>query len=599
MGIGFAAVAGAGLLLAPLSVRAQVPVFDRNGYFVQQDSHLRVVSRVRALCPSPHATDVAALIRDNTVLADSVEHDRASVDHLLDLACVRALLFADGAPARSGPLLPSGMSWLSATVQHLDDALDLDPGNRRAAGLLAVLGPEAVPLHAPAADETASTGSTAPAPLFVTPASTLHIAERIYRAVEDGVDDPPVLRACTSLMLDAGDAGTAHDCSMRALDRGVDSTWHLLRLAWLAAVRRDTAWAVRLVTLAMRAAHDSAARAEIGWHLERDCPHGGGWTLACRARGLTDSLTPVERAAWLAMPDSAARRFFGTPTPTAVVQHFLNVSYGAGTFRVCLPTDPRVAPNYPCWGTLAPAGGNAIDVTAQLDRLWDPATGEAVTLVPYAIAPNALPHDAMGVTLDSWFRQWNGSGERDSMRITTRDVRARVAHPVFAGFLVRPAVSGHVGWSLMTVQSDLHHGGVFQEDKPPLDTGAIAVSDLVLGQEAQQAIWWIHGEKIPLAPQGVLRRANPVHLYFQIRSGRPRDTVQMRLVLYPAGADRSTATPAMQVTFNGRLARGINEIARDIDVAASLKPGAYWFEIGVRDPSTGEESSRATVMYLD
>ncbi len=586
------------VLVAQVDAQAPRPLLDRDSNFTQIDSHDLVVPRIREVCSSRHPTDYEMLLQEDDALADSVYDNPSSASLLTDLACRRALLFALGAPSRAGTLLLPGTSWIGAAVGHLDHALDIDPTNARAAALLAALGPEAFPVHKPAAGEHQHKVFVDPT-VFTTPDIAFAIAARLYRAIAGGVRDPLVLRTCTSTMIATGDEASAHDCSMRALSLGQDSTWHLLRLAWFAALGGDTTETALLFDAARRSAHDSSARAELGWHLVTGCPHAKGWMLACRTHPLIDGgLAYAQRVAWLTMSDSSAEAWFQSAAPHAdVVGHFIGLSYGGGTFRLCLVVS--VLQPYPCAAELAPTTVPAFDVVAQVDRLWDPATGAPITLVPYAVGMNRQPHDSAGdvAGFDLSFRQWNTAAAQDAFDARIDVPRGAPPHAVMTGFLVRPGLVGQVGWSMMVTGADLTRGGVYQDDKAPLDSGTLALSDLVLGQEGQGNPWALHGRDIPVAPQGVLLRGAPVALYVQVRSTTARDPVKVRVVLLPRGTAPTGLNPALQIAFDATVHAGISEIARQLDVS-SLKPGAYWFEIRITDAVTHDSSTRGTMMFM-
>lgn len=620
------------LALMPVAARAQAqrpPLFDRDSHFVQIDRQVTVPDRVRAICRSAHPTDYEAVIREQDIFVDSVGKRGAPASAWLGLACRRALLFAMGAPGREGPLMPVGTPWVSVAIDEAVEALTRDPANLQAAQLLAAIAFQVVPARRPAAQERERSGG--PPRLNVPPAIVPHLASLIYRAVQLGVRDPGVLRACTSLMFDAGDTGTGADCSRRALALGIDSTWHLLRLTWLAVLRTDTTSAKQLLLAAVRSAHDAAARAELGWHLEDPCQGNH----ACGPPGILDIQIPSDdKFAWLVMADSAAERWFtgqlavvargdttsfwrgvsGAPADVRaalrtsqqasalarrLTGHFLLLSYAGSGFRACFLV---VDPNTPCWATLDPYDDPPIDVIAQVDHLWDPATGSPIDLLPYTIIGNDLAaHDNAGqrtALVDLAFRRWGSAGARDTIWHLSLALPPHAPkHPAFTGYLVVPTVMGLDAWSLMATQVELRHGGVYQDEKPPLDSGPLALSDLVLGSASQGLTWEIGGRHIALAPQGVVLQNELVQLYYQVKSEVDRASVRTKVTVFPEGADRVTATPAMQIAFDTPVRSGLNEIERELSMSR-LVAGKYWFEIEVADPASHVTSRRSVLMYL-
>lgn len=622
------ALACCGLPIARVFAQ-HVAMFDRDSHFVQIDRRSIVPDRVRTVCASAHATDYDALIKEQDAFVDSVKRREAPAAAWLGLACRRALLFAIGAPGREGPMIPVGISWVSAAVDELMEALTREPANARAARLLAAIAFEVVPVRRPAAPEREALGDQHW--VDVPPGIVPRLASLIYRSVQLGVRDPDVLRACTSLMFDAGDAGTGHDCSMRALAIGKDSTWHLLRLTWLAALRSDTTSAKQLFLSALRSAHDSVARSELGWQLEDPCQPQHG----CDPAGILGFRLPMEdKAQWLSLGDSAAERWFtarlavvalrddttcfwhgqcGSKAPIPppllgsqgwsalarrLVAHFTGVSYAGGTFRACLFVFPHVS----CWATLEPYGDAQVDVIAQVDHLWDPATGQPIDLLPYTIIGNDLATtDSAGertALVDLAFRRWGSAGASDTtMRLSLTLPPNAARHPAFTGYLVVPTLRGLDAWSLTATQAELRHGGVYQDNKPPLDGGPLVLSDVVLGMASQGVTWTTGVRRIALAPQGVVVRAEPVQLYYQVKSDVDRSGVRTKVTLFPEGADRATAVPAMQIGFEGPIHRGLNEVEREL-VVSRLASGRYWFDVEVKDSVAHVASRRSVLMYL-
>ncbi len=625
-------LAWACLALSAVSAHAQqVQLFDRDSHFVQIDRHASVPERVRAACPSAHATDYGALIKEQDAFVDSVRKPNASATAWLGLACSRALLFAMGAPSREGPMMRLGTPWISAAIDEVVEALTREPANPHAAQLLAAIAFEVVPARMPAGEEREGDRWTLTHHLEVTPPIVPRLANLLYRAVKLGVADSGVLRACTSLMFDAGDIATAHECSGRALALGSDSTWHLLRLTWLAVLRRDTTSAKQFFTAALRSAHAPSARAELGWHLESPClPHN-----ACSPTGLLAFHLPnADKGQWLVTPDSLVEQWFAAQLVEAargdttrfwrgeqgpwtqvrsairgganwsalvrhLVAHFADVSYAGATFRACEVVNVT---NPPCWTTLIPYGRAPLELVAQVDHLWDPATGSPIDLLPYTIVGTDLAaHDSAGrrtALVNLELRRWGGAGASDT---TIRESLAlpphTPKHPAFTGYIVVPTLSGLDSWSLMASQVELRQGGVFQDGKAPLDSGPLVVSDLVLGMASQGLVWETGGRQVVLAPQDMVARNEPVRLYYQVKSDIDRVSVRTTLRLFPEGADRATTKPAMQIAFETPIRRGLNEIERELSVT-QLASGRYWFDIEVVDTGADVTSRRSVVMYL-
>jgi hypothetical protein len=75
------------------------------------------------------------------------------------------------------------------------------------------------------------------------------------------------LQGCVALAVTVRDFPSARHCAREALDAGHDSTWHLLRVAWLESKRDAPRELAGLVTRAINAARRAGDQAEIVAHL--------------------------------------------------------------------------------------------------------------------------------------------------------------------------------------------------------------------------------------------------------------------------------------------------------------------------------------------
>ena len=96
-----------------------------------------------------------------------------------------------------------------------------------------------------------------------------------YESVKAGVRTPIVLRMCTEFAFVTSDITTARYCIDRALAAGRDSSWQLIRAAWLAFLDGNRASGTALFDRAIAIAHDSAALADVAWHARRLTGTGG------------------------------------------------------------------------------------------------------------------------------------------------------------------------------------------------------------------------------------------------------------------------------------------------------------------------------------
>jgi hypothetical protein len=260
--------------------------------------------RIHATCGLANdAVPRDALVKRELQMASVANGSRATADAWAALACIRGLLWIDGAISHDGPAMISGASWIQGGQNAAMAGLALQPSNRHAAEILGIL--------AAAAAE---------------PEHIKEVSAALVAAVHGGARTPPVLRGCADLAARIADDAAARECAQAALASGADSTWQLLRLSRLAFRACDTAAGVRQFVSAADAAHDSVTRAEVDWHLQ--------WFL-----------TPAERTSWQGIPDTLRVIWLrnqlvsrdvrdGQPLGARLAEHFGRLEFVEKNFRL-------------------------------------------------------------------------------------------------------------------------------------------------------------------------------------------------------------------------------------------------------------------------
>jgi hypothetical protein len=131
-----------------------------------------------------------------------------------------------------------------------------------------------------------------------------------------------------------------------------------------------------------------------------------------------------------------------------------------------------------------------------------------------------------------------------------------------------------------------------------LTGGAVELSDLVLGAEAQGVTWNFHNVEIPLAPTNAVDRKAIVSLYYQIRSTEPRAGLRTVLAIYRVDGGVVRDSAAFQVTYDQVVREGINEIAPSLDVSR-LDRGTYRLEVRLLDAQDRVIARRAAPLELE
>lgn len=237
----------------------------------------------------------------------------------------------------------------------------------------------------------------------------------------------------------------------------------------------------------------------------------------------------------------------------------------------------------------------SITTLARLHRVWDPASGAVLGVVPWAVrtADVAAGQDT-ATTFTLTVRQWDpGTGAWLEAAIP-RALRLPSDRPS-DGFLTGHAVvasgAGVSAWSVVAAQDTIAWGRAWADRVAPLGGGALAISDLVLGAASQGQVWrTTGGTEVPLAPLGAFERREPMTLYWQVRSVGARDALRTTVALYQTAATREE--PALQIAFTSRVGAGLTEELRDLDISR-LAGGRYRVEVVLTDPRDGATVRRS------
>lgn len=251
-----------------------------------------------------------------------------------------------------------------------------------------------------------------------------------------------------------------------------------------------------------------------------------------------------------------------------------------------------------------------IDVVAQEARLWNPTDGSPFTLISYAVRLQDLRLTGDSTALEGAFtlrlRQMH---EPSGVVSDTTVVRyIRVAGPTAArshltGLFVLPGGEDVSTWSLAVDQDTDRSGRAYEMRNTPavaIDTGTVALSDLVLGAQSQGLRWNGFREPVTLGPLGAFSHTETVELFYQTKSSIDLAHVSTSLTLtcVECGLRFGETPPRLSVAFDRRLEHGIAAVYRGLDVSTLVR-GSYQLDVVLRDTEGRILTVKSRRLYLD
>lgn len=252
----------------------------------------------------------------------------------------------------------------------------------------------------------------------------------------------------------------------------------------------------------------------------------------------------------------------------------------------------------------SPASEKTIRMVAQLAQLWDPANEEPLAVISYGLRLRDLKvvedssgkeHARVSLALARWHPQ-AAEWKEDSLSRDFAVPAERSDETHLTGFAVLTGVGGVGSWGLTAAQPDRRWGRAYAPTVPNR-ADAVAVSSLIVAPESRGLSWVLRGERIFLSPGGKIKRAEPLHLFYQVRSqgalAGANTTIEVRSMT--AAED---AAAAIQVTFSGALPDGVTAVNRLLDLS-QLTPGRYLIELRIADKAGAPLAKRSTVVDLE
>lgn len=234
-------------------------------------------------------------------------------------------------------------------------------------------------------------------------------------------------------------------------------------------------------------------------------------------------------------------------------------------------------------------GGTAWPVRAALFRLWDPAEGRPIAIIPVAVEAKKAPDASIHVTqLDA---------STGVMRDTTIASVLRPASGVMhQAVLVLPASMALTTWSVIVTGPDGRSGRGWEDGMSPIGSGPLVISDLVFGADRSSLQWNAAGTEVALS-LSPLDRTQAVRLYYQLLSQRARPGAETTLSVVPVDKGTPANTEGLRIRFASPVTRGLNEVQRELDVSR-LRGRNFRVTVTTTDPGTGATASRTARLEL-
>jgi hypothetical protein len=402
----------------------------------------------------------------------------------------------------------------------------------------------------------------------------------IYRALSasprEDSPDASSLRACVNLAVTLRDFPSVHFCANQALHRGQDSTWHLLRLAWLHSVRDESAESRQLVLHAINTAREGESHHELMRHLgptldRQGIPSASHAPMVSRIEnGLATDFSDPEASAlradlanWLAEWMDASEfwggAFYGCP-------YFITTG-GLGTTncdRARLP----------------PARTNATQSAAMrlpIAEFWDPTSGEEM------VAISGLPVGPGRTGSRGVLRFWSTISTLDGhfTEIPLPQLRVSAAGRV----VIAQAPRNVRAWFLDAGElpsGESRLAGVDDADFGRGRTECISDLFLVSSDDPEMGLGVGWAGMVPFTD--VLRRHQPAVLGVQYRSESAGVSIAGRVTISALDGQQGDVSMPVQ----GEMAGTIGEISVGLDISR-LRPGRYRATIAAAVPGCGGE----------
>lgn len=232
-------------------------------------------------------------------------------------------------------------------------------------------------------------------------------------------------------------------------------------------------------------------------------------------------------------------------------------------------------------------------LNAEARMLWAPGSADPMLVIPYALTADGgwRKGAAVAVSLDFELRDPTGTHR------LTRPAELRYDDRRQIGYLAVPVTPRGGKWKLKADFPRRDRDVTVEGTLLPLDTTAIALSDIILGDPALGTIMAIGTDSITLAPFEAISAAKPMELYFQVMNRGDERESRIDLRIRRMVHRDSVADEVLALAFPMTLPTGLTPIHRLVDLSR-LAGSEYDIVVTVLDDSAGVLARRSTTAYL-
>jgi hypothetical protein len=216
-------------------------------------------------------------------------------------------------------------------------------------------------------------------------------------------------------------------------------------------------------------------------------------------------------------------------------------------------------------------------VMAEVFRLWEPETGRPVRLAAWSVAVDGFWRRNDSLPMEVSHRFSPRGSARDE---TTRREVASAARRHVVGAELAPYSGERAEWSLRVKVDRPSHGTEAKGTLEALTQEPLALSDIIVGDSAQQLVVMLGAQEVVLAPRQAIRRDSPLMIFFQVRSPVASDSARVTYRLRRLTGGVVVPEEELRIGVTSRLRAGITAIAQTLGVA-QLTGDHYELEIQV------------------